>query len=178
MKKIIVIFVVLLITTGCFKKISAKDVVSNYLNNYVNLSKDVQISLNKVLDENKEFNNDNKNMYKKVMQRQYKDLKYVILTEEYDNDKALITVNLNVYDLIKAEESASNYLSSHLSEFYDDNDIFDNTKYINYKLDLMSKSVDRVDYTIVFFLYMKNGKWVLEQPTDEDLEKIHGIYKQ
>ena len=101
----------------------------------------------------------------------------MILSEEYDNDKALITVNINVYDLSKAEEEATNYLSTHLKDFYDENNIFNNEKYINYKLNLMYNTNERIDYSIVFFLNKKKNNWILEQPTDSDLEKIHGIYK-
>ena len=116
-------------------------------------------------------------MYKKILLKQYKNLKYTILTEEYDNDKALISVNINVYDLNKAEENSLDYLSKNLKEFYNEDNIFDNSKYIDYKLNLMYESNDRVDYTIVFLLKKNKNTWILEQPTDEDLEKIHGIYQ-
>ena len=175
MKKVIVIVIVLLIS-GCSSNIMAKDVVKDYLDGYINLSKDVKNSLDKTIKENKEFNDINKDMYKKILLKQYKDLKYVILNEEYDGDKALITVNINVYDLNKAEENAEDYLSTNLKEFYDDKNKFDNQKYIDFKLNLMYEASERIDYTVVFFLNRVNKKWVLEQPTDEDLEKIHGIY--
>ena len=175
MKKVIVIVIVLLIS-GCSSNIMAKDVVKDYLDGYINLSKDVKNSLDKTIKENKEFNDINKDMYKKILLKQYKDLKYVILNEEYDGDKALITVNINVYDLNKAEENAEDYLSTNLKEFYDDTNKFDNQKYIDFKLNLMYEASERIDYTVVFFLNRVNKKWVLEQPTDEDLEKIHGIY--
>lgn len=175
MKKVIVIVIVLLIS-GCSSNIMAKDVVKDYLDGYINLSKDVKNSLDKTIKENKEFNDINKDMYKKILLKQYKDLKYVILNEEYDGDKALITVNINVYDLNKAEENAEDYLSTNLKEFYDDKNKFDNQKYIDFKLNLMYDASERIDYTVVFFLNRVNKKWVLEQPTDEDLEKIHGIY--
>ena len=175
MKKVIVIVIVLLIS-GCSSNIMAKDVVKDYLDGYINLSKDVKRSLDKTIEENKEFNDINKDMYKKILLKQYKDLKYVILNEEYDGDKALITVNINVYDLNKAEENAEDYLSTNLKEFYDDKNKFDNQKYIDFKLNLMYEASERIDYTVVFFLNRVNKKWVLEQPTDEDLEKIHGIY--
>lgn len=176
MKKVIVIVIALILISGCSNKMIAKDVVKDYLDGYINLSKDVKNSLDKTIKENKEFSNSNQAMYKKILLKQYKDLKYVILNEEYDGDKALITVNINVYDLNKAEENAENYLSTNLKEFYDDSNKFDNQKYVDFKLNLMYEANERVDYTVVFFLNRVNNKWVLEQPTDEDLEKIHGIY--
>ena len=73
-----------------------------------------------------------------------------------------------MYNLTKSIEDANNYLSTN----------FDNDKYINYKLNLMYNSTERTDYEIVFFLNRTKNKWVLEQPTDSDLEKIHGIFQQ
>ena len=175
MKKIMVIILFLLLT-GCKKTNTAPMIVEKYLNAYINVSDDIINNINKVVDENDDFNITNKKMYKKILLRQYKDLKYTILTEEYDADKALITVNINVYDLNKADTNATNYLSSHLGDFYDENGNFNNAKYINYKLNIMYEAQDRIDYQIVFFLKNKKGLWILEQPTDDDLKKIHGIY--
>lgn len=177
MKKIITIIFLLLFVTGCSKKETTSDVVKRYLDNYNNLSKDVKKSLDSITNR-EEFSSSNKEMYKKIFIRQYKDLKYTILTEEYDDDKALITVNINVYDLNKAEETALDYLSKNLKDFYNEDNKFDNSKYIAYKLKLMCESTDRINYEVVFYLYYKNNKWVLEQPTDSDLEKIHGIYNE
>ena len=178
MKKIIVTVLTIFIVSGCKSKMLASDVVKDYLYNYINISKDVKNSLNIVIDNNKEFNQEDKKLYKKIFLKQYRDLKFMILSEEYDNDKALITVNINVYDLSKAEEEATNFLSTHLKDFYDENNIFNNEKYINYKLNLMYNTNERIDYSIVFFLNKKKNNWILEQPTDSDLEKIHGIYKE
>lgn len=177
MKKIIVIILALFIVSGCKGKVLASDVVKEYLDNYIKLSSNIKNSLNNIIDSNDEFNEENKKMYKKIFIKQYKDLKYTILSEEYDKDKALITVNINVYDLAKAEEEATNYLSTHLKDFYDEENKFNNEKYISYKLDLMYNSNERIDYNVIFFLNKKKNKWILEQPTDSDLEKIHGIYK-
>lgn len=177
MKKILAIILLSFLLLGCSKNSSASLEVKKYLDNYRNLSKNVTSNLDKVIDENDEFNTDNKKMYKKLLLKQYKNLKYTILTEDYDDDKALITVNIEVYDLNKSEEEAENYLAKNLKEFYNDKNEFDNTKYINYKLKLIYDSSSKVNYNIVFLLKQKNNEWVLEQPTDEDLEKIHGIYK-
>ena len=113
MKKIIVMVLTIFIVSGCKSKMLASDVVKDYLYNYINISKDVKNSLNIVIDNNKEFNQEDKKLYKKIFLKQYRDLKFMILSEEYDNDKALITVNINVYDLSKAEEEATNFLSTH-----------------------------------------------------------------
>lgn len=176
MRKLFIIIVSVFILTGCNKQKSAVDEVKDYLNEYTSLSSSVKKSLNNVILNRKEFNEENKKMYKKIFLKQYKDLNYTILNEEYDGNKALITVNVSVYDLNKAEERAVDYLSKNLHEFYNEKNVFDNAKYIDYKLKLMYEIEDRINYNIVFFLNYKNKKWVLEQPTEDDLEKIHGIY--
>ena len=177
MKKLLILILTILFLCSCTKDNSASDVVKNYLDNYNHLSKNVKDNLKDVISQNNDLNNDNKKLYEKIIKRQYKDLKYTILTEEYDDNKALITVNINVYDLNKIEEEAVNYLAKNLRDFYNDKNEFDNDKYINYKLSLMYQSSDRINYSVVFLLNRKNNEWVLEQPTDSDLEKIHGIYK-
>ena len=177
MKKIVIFIVILLVLSGCSKSKNAFDIVKDYLDNYNSLSSNIRKEIDEIVNNSNELSEDNKDIYKKIFLRQYKDLKYTILTEEYGDNKALITVNINVYDLNKAEEEAMDYLSKNLKDFYDDNDIFNNDKYINYKLNLMYESKERIDYIVTFLLELKNDKWVLVQPTNEDLEKIHGIYK-
>lgn len=177
MKKVISLIICMLFISACSKKVSSVDVVKNYLDNYVNLSSSVKSDLKKVINENDEFNDENKDMYKKLLEKQYKDLKYTILTEEYDDDISLITVNIEVYDLNASEKIASDYLSKNLKEFYNEDNVFDNHKYINYKLDLMYNDSPRINYSLIFSLKRKNNEWILEKPTNEDLEKIHGIYK-
>ena len=158
-KKIIAIILLVFLLTSCYKKISAASVVDDYLKQYVNLSKDVLKSLDETIDNHEEFKDKHKKLYKKILRKQYQNLKYTILSEDYDTDKALITVNINVYDFNKIDEQATNYLSKNLNEFYNDENEFDNDLYIDYKLNLMYKAEGRIDYTIVFLLENKNNKW-------------------
>lgn len=175
MKKLFLILLALFIS-GCHHKSSAVEEVEKFLNNYICLSNDVIKNLNDVIDSNEDFNKKHKKLYKKIMTKQYQNLKYTILSEKIDKDIALINVSISVYDLTKAEDEATNYLSKNLKEFYNDNDEFDNSKYISYKLKLMHECNDRVDYQITFSLKKVDNEWILEQPTNDDLEKIHGIY--
>ena len=48
---------------------------------------------------------------------------------------------------------------------------------MDYKLDQMQKNNDTVEYTINFNLTKDdNGNWQITELSQEDLEKIHGIY--
>lgn len=177
MKKIIIITFVIFIV-GCSKTKTANDVVSEYLKSFHNVDSSIKDEINDALDKNDDYTKDHKKKYKEILLRQYKDLKFDILKEEYDEDSALITVDINVYDLNKAEEEALEYLKENLSDFYDETNKFDNNKYLSYKLDLMKKTDYRIDYEIIFYLRKQKGKWIMEQPTEGDLEKISGTYKE
>lgn len=178
MKKIL-LFLMLIFLCGCTKEKLASDIVKEYLNSYQKLNKSVIDGINKVVEESIDFNDEHKKIYKEIFKNQYKSLKYEILSEEYDHNIAKIKVKINVYDLNKAEEESLTYLKDHLKDFYNDQNIFDNDKYLTYKLNLMKDYRYRVDYEIIFSLTKdENNNWVLLEPSEIDLEKIHGIYNE
>lgn len=100
---------------------------------------------------------------------------YTIENEKYDGDNANVTVKITVYDLYKAQTNASKYLNEHQDEFLT-NGVYDGSKYLDYKLNEMRDIKDTISYTIVFKVIKVDGKWQVEQPDEETLEKIHGIY--
>ncbi len=174
MKKIVLVFASLFLLVGCMGN-KASDAVKNYLNQYRNLSNNVATSLDD-LTEKQNLSNTQKELYQKIMRKQYQDLKYEIVNEEYDGDNAKVTAKITVYDLYKVQKAAEDYMKSHMEEFYDNNKTFDNSKYIDYKLDKMKDTNEEVSYTIIFNVKKEDGKWTVDQPTEQDLEKIHGIY--
>jgi len=178
MRKIILVLVFSFIICGCVKRLSPEDIVRNYLNSYQKLDEGVISEINKVVDNNSEFNDAHKVLYKKILIRQYQSLKYDIISANIDHEYAIVKVNVIVHDLIKAQKEAQNNLIDNLSNFYDENNHFDNDKYLLSKLEYMEKSKVLTDYDIDFVLKKKNGKWILKNPTDEDLLKIHGLYEK
>ena len=40
----------------------------------------------------------------------------------------------------------------------------------------MKDNTKTVSYTVTFNVLKKDNKWIVEQPNEEILEKIHGIY--
>ena len=60
--------------------------------------------------------------------------------------------------------------------FNDETGIYDVNKYLNYKLERMQMVTDRVEYIITFTVIKEDGEYVVSQPTEIDLQKIHGIY--
>ncbi len=175
MKKIIIFLTCILCAVGCScSKDLASDAVEKYLDSYKGLSDNV---LGDIDDLVKKENLSDKHgeTYKEVLKRQYRDLNYTIEDEKYDGDTALVTVKVTVYDLYKVDKNAGVYLNSHQDEFLTDG-VYDSIKYLEYKLKEMKNVNDTISYTLVFKTIKKDGKWELEQPDEETLEKLHGIY--
>lgn len=174
MKKILTLALLLLILTGCGRK-TAKMEVESYLKNYRNLSSEVLVDLENIIDmENLSKNGEEK--YRDILKKQYKDLTYEIVEEEFKDDVTYVTAKIEVYDLYKAQKDASVYLQNNLDEFNDEHGVYDVNKYLDYKLDRMKNITDRVEYNIIFTVTKEDDKYVIAQPTQIDLQKIHGIY--
>lgn len=163
-----------LVGCGCVEE-KASDAVKDYLNQYKNLSDTVMTDMAALVD-SENLNDNQKKVYNEVLKKQYQDFTYKINSEEYNGDTAEVEVTVTVYDLYKAQSDASIYLSEHLDEFNDSNGVYDNEKYMDYKLAQMKNMTDTVEYTIDFNVTKKDDKWTIVQPTQDDLEKIHGIY--
>ena len=54
---------------------------------------------------------------------------------------------------------------------------YDDSKFNDYKLDLLSKTTDRVKYTIYFSVTKVNDDWVLDKLTQTEQDKLLGIYE-
>ena len=174
MKKIILLFMFLFLF-GCELSNNPSSKVSAYLDNYNVLSDEVLENI-EVKSSNEGLNNENRNLYKNVLKREYETLKYDIKDVSINGNQAKVITKINVIDLYKSEEETLEYLASYSSEFEDESGLFNNDKFNNYRLKRMLDSNERVDYEVVFNLNKKNGEWILVEPGREDLEKIHGLY--
>lgn len=174
MKKILLSLVLLILLTGCTTN-SARNSVENYLKQYKNLSSEVLVDLENII-ERENLNEEQSDTYRDILKKQYKDLKYEIVEEEYDDDVSYVTVKVTVYDLYKVQNDASTYLEENMDEFNDDEGIYSADKFTEYKLDKMKDTTDTVEYTIVFTVTKEDDEYIVSQPSEDDLLKIHGIY--
>ncbi len=175
MKKILsLFFIIILLTTGCGKNTS-KDAVESYLKKYKNLNSEVLVDLEKEI-ENRNLNEEQENIYREVLKKQYKDLSYEIVEEDYDDEVSYVTVKISVYDYYKAENDADVYLKNNPDEFNNENGDYDEDKFINFKLERMKDTTEKQDYTIIFTVTKEKDKYEVVQPTEEDLKKLHGVY--
>ncbi len=174
MKKIIILVLSLLLVSACGMN-TAKNAVESYLKKYKTLDSEVLVDLENVIDR-ENLSEIDEDKYREVLKKQYKDLSYEILEEEYDGDTAYVTVKISVYDLYKAEEDAREYLSTNKDAFNDEEGNYSEELFTSYRLDKMKDTTEKVDYTITFTVRKENDKYVVSQPTENDLLKIHGIY--
>ena len=111
MKKVvsvISILVISLIMVGCScMKTTAKGAVESFLDQYRNLSSSVITDMDEVVDKETELTEEQKEKYRDVLKKQYSDLEYEIVNENYDGDKAVVETKITVYDLYKAQRDAT-----------------------------------------------------------------------
>lgn len=177
MKKILLSLLIILIS-GCSLNMNPtpKQTVENYLNKYKSEHNDVISQLKETIDA--AFDKDEyKERYKTLILNQYKKLEYKVTDEITESDSAVVEVEVKVLDYGTASKKADDYLLEHKEEFLDENKKLDNDKFQDYKLSLMEKVKDITTYTIEFNLTKDDkGKWEIDNLSDNDLEKLHGIY--
>ncbi|MCI9084515.1 MAG: hypothetical protein HFH46_02725 [Bacilli bacterium] len=179
MKKILVIiFSALFILTGCDSKLDNTPTkkVEEFLNNYQSLDSKVMEDLDTTLAADPDLNEDNKSEYKEFMKKHYQDLKYEIKDEKIDGDKATVETEITVRNYTKSVADAENYKSENTAEFNGEDGNYDATLFSTYRLDELKKVTDTETYTITFNLTKQDDIWKLEDLSDEDLNKINGLY--
>lgn len=175
MKKLLIFLFLLFTVSGCGADNTPKAEVQKLFSNYNNLSSDLLIQLDSVM-ESENLTETQIKKYKEVLKRQYKDLKYKVNDEIISNDTAIVSAEIEVYNLSKVIDDADEYLKNNKDEFYN-NEKLDNEKFWDYKLDKMLKASEKITYTVDFSLTELDGKWTLDELLETDRQKIHGLYK-
>lgn len=177
MKKFL-ISLFLIIVTGCSISANAtpKQKVEEFLNKYkmehTNVIDQLKDTIESAFD-----NDDYKERYNTLMLNQYKSMEYKITDEIVEENTAVVEVEVTVLNYGSAITNADDYLSTHADEFQNDKKELDNDSFQDYKLSLMEKVTDTVDYKIEFNLTKNDkGEWEIDSLSDTDLEKLHGIY--
>lgn len=179
MKKLLVFLIaIIFMCTGCGEDTTntPKGEVQKLFSDYTSLSSDVLIQLDSVMAV-EDLTDAQKSKYKDILKRQYEDLKYKIKDEVVSDDKAIVTVDVEVYNLRKVITDADTYLETNKKDFYKTGTkVIDTEKYWDYKLEKMKSSTDRVTYTIDFSLTKVDKEWQLDDLLESDRQKIHGLY--
>ncbi len=180
MKKILSTIGLLFILTGCslgnMDNTPTKQ-VEKYLNNYQTLDSNILTKLDSIVDEETLLSDTQKDTYRDILKKHYQDLTYTIKEETVNGDKATVEAEIEVNDYTKALRSAEEYKVSNESEFNDENGVYDEEKYQEYRLGLLKDTKDRVKYTIYFSLTKQDDEWTLDTLSQTDEDKILGIYE-
>lgn len=178
MKKLFLIIPILMLFVGCGEKLNNTPTkqVEMFFMNYQTLSENVINDLNNTLENDTSMNDEQKEKYKKIIKEHYKNLVYDIKDEEVNGNSSVVTVEIEVTDYSRALASINEYIKEHRDEFYD-NDNLDEEKYMDYRLEQLSKAKEKVKYTLDINLTKVNDKWQMNELTSTDEDKILGIYE-
>ena len=179
MKKLAIGLIICLLTlTGCENNLMNTPTkrVETLLNNYVTLDKKVLDDLDETLLSETIMTNGQKDTYREIIKKQYQNLSYKIKDETIDGDKAQVEVEIEVYNYKKIIDDVNNYLTNNQNEFLNETGGVNLEKFNDYKLKELKNAKDKVTYTLTLFLTKKDNKWMLNDLTDTDISKIHGMY--
>ncbi|MDD2489724.1 MAG: DUF4878 domain-containing protein [Bacilli bacterium] len=180
MKKILVGLIMLILVTGCGgtlfnPKASPTRAVEDLFTKYQTLNQEVTNQLDEVVAE-QNLTTAQKDQYKELMKRQYKDLTYTIKDEVINGDTAIVTVEIQVYDYARAQIEVDEHVEENPNDFLDDNEQFSNLKYMDYKIDTLMKENRKTKYTLDIRLTKEEDEWLLDELTETEKQKIHGVY--
>ena len=168
MKKILSLFIFLLLLVGCSLSNSPTSKVEDLLTKYQMLDKDIKDGIEEVVNE-ETLTSNQKERYRKIIEKQYKNLTYQVKEEKIDGDTSTITTEIEVIDYKKAINEA-------ISKYQGKKD-YTIEEYNNTKLDALEKAKEKVKYTIEFEVKKdNNGNWKLSSLSNETIKKIQGMY--
>ncbi len=179
MKKFLVVLTsCLFVLTGCDSNMdnTPTQKVEAFLNNYQTLDNSVLEDLDSVLATDTALSEDDRKEYREFMKKHYQDLKYEIKDETIDGDNATVEAEVTVRNYAKTVADAENYKSENQDEFNGEDGNYDATLFSTYRLDELKKVTETSTYTINFTLTKENDEWTLNELSDEDLNKINGLY--
>ena len=150
---------------GCSMANTPTSKVEALFNKYQTLDKDIDSGIDDILNE-QNLSESHSERYRKILEKQYKNLTYQIKEEKIDGEDASVMVEVEVLDYKNA-----------ISDFYFDSNIYTKETYDEEKLNRLEDVKDKVVYTLELNLIKKsNGDWELNGLTNEDIKKIQGMY--
>ena len=82
-----------------------------------------------------------------------------------------------VTDYTKVMSDADKYLEENKDTFNDEEGKYDKTLFTKYRLDKLKEAKDTVKYTLDMTLTKVDDEWQLDDLSDIDEKKIHGMYE-
>lgn len=180
MKKIIICLLCFLLVGCVINKNSPTDVVEDLYTSYQNLDTSVLRELEGFVQKEIYMNEQEKDIYRSLLKKQYQNLSFKIVNEEVLEDMAVVDTEIEVLDYSSSILRSKKYYLEHQEEFsdvvVDQNNIFTRSEYIDYMLQELGKVQSKMKYGITFSLHYKNDSWEIEKIYDLDIQKIQGLY--
>lgn len=178
MKKFIFALFTILLLTGCgdISNTPTKQ-VEGLFNKYQTLDKEVLDDLDKIISEEDSFSQENREEYREIIKKQYKDLTYKIKEEKVDADIATVTVEISVTDFSKVLAEAADYKNNHPEEFVDANGEYQENLYSDHVISKMKEAKEKVKYTLDIKLSKIDEEWRIDGIDSDTEDKILGIYQ-
>ena len=171
--------------------------VEEFLGKYQSMDSDVLTQLDQVISDDTTMSDEQKDEYRALMEKQYQNLSYKIEEENIEGDSATVDVEIEVLDYATKINEAKEYYEEHKDEIEKENQeeqsdnnnvvedavegaeevIKESAAFIDYKLKELESVTDTTTYTITFYLTKEDGEWKLQDISDQDREKIHGLYE-
>lgn len=139
--------------------------VEDLFNKYQTLDADINTGINTILDE-QNLSNTQKERYRDILEKQYKNLTYQIKDEIIDGETATVVAEIEVTDLKKT-----------IKDLVFDSAIYTKETFDEEKLNRLEEAKDKVKYTLELTLTKdSNDEWKLDALTNENIKKIQGMY--
>lgn len=182
--------------------------VEELLGRYQSMDSEVLSQLDDVISNDTTMNETQKEEYRSLMEKQYQNLSYKIKDEEIDGDNATVLVEIEVYDYISSINKSKDYYKEHKDEFEKEKEeekkndtdtsntpgndedengsvvenakeaIEDTVEFIDYKIKELQNVTDKTKYEITFHLTRVDDEWKVDDISDIDRQKIHGLYEE
>ena len=177
MKKILLVLLIIIGLTGCANLMNTPTKKVEYLlSKYQSNDEDVLKQLDESLLMDSIFNDEQRDRYKNIMKKQYKDLTYTIKNEAIDGKTAIVETEIEVYDYSKAITDTEDKLINNADIYKDSAGEINTTNFNDDKLTALENVDDRVKYTINFTLSKIDEEWLVDDLTETERMKIHGLY--
>ena len=177
MKKLLLILFGIVFVVGCANLMNTPTKKVEYLlSKYQKNDEEVLKQLSDTLVSETVLEDSQKERYKEIMKKQYSNLTYVVKNEAIDGKTAVVEVEIEVYDYSKAITEIENNLLENSEKYKDDTGEINNTLYNDDKLSALENMKDRVKYTINFTLSKVDEEWIVDDLTETERMKIHGLY--
>lgn len=180
MKKILLFLgVIIIMLTGC-KNMSNTPIakVENFMEKYQSMDNGLLNQLDSIIKNRKDLTDEQKSDYRFLMKKQYQNLSYTIKNEIISDNSANVVVEVETYDYRNAINKCEQYFNTNKDEFMKKDGSINLEKYWDYRIEEMTKVNDRIKNEVVFTLHKEKDKWELEDISDTDREKIHGLFKE